>query len=205
VTVENSRSIDSQPTERGFWHYLGLGLSAGLLALVAGLAALVIVIPAVMHGVPLTVLTRSMEPTLPPGTLVVVGPTRVADIAVGNVLTYQIRPGDPAVVSHRVISRSVSTNGSTTFITKGDNNAVPDEKPVTTAQIRGAVWYSVPLLGYVNNMVNGPDRGWVVPSVAIALFAYAGYMVLSAVLSIWRKRRASRASARGRRRSLSAN
>ena len=106
-------------------------------------------------------------------------------------LTYQIHSGDPAVVSHRVISRSVSTDGSTTFVTKGDNNAVPDANPVTTAQIRGTVWYSVPLLGYVNNTVNGPDAAWVGPSVAVALFVYAGYMVVGAALSIWRKRRAS--------------
>ena len=87
-----------------------------------------------------------------------VKPTPVRDIDVGNVLTYQIRSGEAAVVSHRVLSRSVSTDGTTTFITKGDNNDSPDANPVTSAQVKGTVWYSVPLLGYVNNAVNGPGR-----------------------------------------------
>lgn len=182
--------------QRGVWHYIGLGLSVGLLALVVALAAAVIVIPAVSGGVPLTVLTSSMEPTLPPGTLVVVKPTPIGDIGVGEVLTYQIRSGDPAVVSHRVISRSVSTDGSTTFVTKGDNNDSPDANPVTQAQIRGTVWYSVPLLGYVNNAVNGPNRGWVVPVVAGGLFLYAGTMVAGDVVFRIRSRVARRGSGR---------
>jgi signal peptidase I len=165
------------PAQRGLMHYIGLGLSAGLLLLMVALAAAVIVIPALAGGVPLTVLTSSMEPTLPPGTLVVVRPTPVQDIQVGNVLTYQIRSGDPAVVSHRVLSRSVSTDGTTTFVTKGDNNDSPDPNPVTPAQIRGTVWYSVPLLGYVNNAVNGPNRAWLVPVVASGLLLYAAAMV----------------------------
>jgi signal peptidase len=177
--------------QRGLLHFVGVGLSAGLFALMIALAAAVIVIPALFGGVPLTVLTGSMEPTLPPGTLVVVRPTPVQDIRVGNVLTYQIRSGEPAVVSHRVLSRSVSTDGATTFITKGDNNDSPDANPVTPAQIKGTVWYSVPLLGYVNNAVNGPGRAWLTPGVAAVLFVYSGYMIVGATLSTWRKRRAA--------------
>ncbi|HUG49955.1 MAG TPA: signal peptidase I, partial [Terrimesophilobacter sp.] len=63
--------------------------------------------------------------------------------------------------------------------------------PVTPAQIKGTVWYSVPLLGYVNNAVNGPARAWVTPGVAAVLFIYSGYMMIGAVLSTWRKRRGS--------------
>ena len=54
----------------------------------------------------------------------------------------------------------MSTNGSTPPSPRA-TTTVPDAKPVTPAQIRGTVWYSVPLLGYVNNTVNGPGRGWV--------------------------------------------
>jgi signal peptidase len=85
----------------------------------------------------------------------------------------------------------VSTDGATTFITKGDNNDSPDANPVTPAQIKGTVWYSVPLLGYVNNAVNGPARAWLTPGVAAVLFVYSGYMMVGAILSTWRKRRAA--------------
>ncbi|HTM84796.1 MAG TPA: signal peptidase I [Mycobacterium sp.] len=182
---------EGDSAQPGLLHFVGVGLSVGLLGLMIALAAAVIVIPALVGGVPLTVLTGSMEPTLPPGTLVVVRPTPVQDIRVGSVLTYQIRSGEPDVVSHRVLSRSVSTDGTTTFITKGDNNDSPDANPVTPAQIKGTVWYSVPLLGYVNNAVNGPARAWVTPGVAAVLFIYSGYMMVGAALSTWRKRRGS--------------
>ena len=195
--MSSAAARKGDPGQRGLVHFVGMGLSAGLLALMVALAAAVIVIPALFGGVPLTVLTGSMEPTLPPGTLVVVRPTPVQDIRVGNVVTYQIRSGEAAVVSHRVLSRSVSTDGTTTFITKGDNNDSPDANPVTPAQIKGTVWYSVPLLGYVNDAVNGPGRAWVTPGLAAVLFAYSGYMLVGATLSTWRKRRALTRTVRG--------
>jgi signal peptidase I len=195
--MQSTPAVKADRAQRGIMHYIGVGLGAGLLALMVALAAAVIVIPALSGSVPLTVLTSSMEPALPPGTLVVVRPTPVQDIHVGNVLTYQIRSGDPAVVSHRVLSRSVSTDGTTTFVTKGDHNDSPDANPVTPAQIKGTVWYSVPLLGYVNNAVNGPGRRWVVPAVAAGLFLYSGYMVLGAMLALWRRRRSTTEALQG--------
>src|SRR5690606_26547965 len=59
---------------------IGTGLSFGLLAFVVLIAVLVIVVPAAVGGRSLTVLTSSMEPAYPPGTLVVVKPTAPGDI-----------------------------------------------------------------------------------------------------------------------------
>ena len=159
--------------------------------LVLGIAALAIVIPAVVGGTALTVLTQSMEPKLPPGTLIIIRPTPINDIKIGDVLTYQIKPNEPEVVSHRVISRSVDTMGRTTFITKGDNNDLPDSPAVQAAQIKGTLWYSIPWLGYVNNLVGGQGRTLVIPLAAVALFVYAGYMVASSVASSRKKKRAA--------------
>lgn len=192
--MSGRRRAEPAVKEHGFWHYLGLGVGGGILALVAALAAAVIVVPAVVGGTPLTVLTSSMEPTLPPGTLVVIKPAPVDEIEVGDVLTYQIRSGDPAVVSHRVVSRTVSTNGTTTFTTRGDNNDVADAAPVTEAQIKGTVWYSIPWLGYVNSAISGESRAWLVPLVAGALFLYAGYTAASGIAGAVKRRR-SRAAA----------
>lgn len=54
--------------------------------------------------------------TLPPGTLLVVLPTPVADIRVGDVVTYQIESGQPSVVSHRVVGTTSSSDGSRTWL-----------------------------------------------------------------------------------------
>jgi len=181
----------ARPPEKGLWHYLGVALSAAVLVLVAALAALVIVIPAVSGATALTVLTSSMAPDYPPGSLIVTKPTPVDDIRVGDVITYQIESGKPAVISHRVITRSISTDGDTTFVTKGDNNAVADTDPVRAVQVKGTLWYTIPLLGWVNTAVAGESRGILVPLVAGSLFAYAAWLFLSAFFGRRKRRRAA--------------
>ena len=170
--------------------YIGTAVGAALLVLIVGLGLLAIVVPAAVGGTALTVLTQSMEPTLPPGTLIIVRPTSVEDIRLGTVLTYQIASDRPELETHRVIERSTDTRGRTSFITKGDNNDLPDSPAVQPVQVKGTLWYSIPMLGYVNNLVGGSARAIIVPIVAGALFVYAGYMVIGAVIGDRRTRSA---------------
>jgi signal peptidase len=184
----------TKTTTKTLVEYLGIGLSAGLLGLVILVALAAIVVPRVAGATPATILTSSMEPTLPPGTLVIVKPIPVHDVRVGDVLTYQIRSGDPAVISHRVVAISRSTTGGLTFTTKGDNNAQADA-PVSPAQVRGVVWYSVPLLGYVNSALDQGQRSWILPVLGVLLLLYAGYMILRGALAAVSRRRARARSA----------
>lgn len=190
----------STPTPRTGWRAVvravALGLSTGLLLIVAALAVVLIVVPKATGSMPLTVLTQSMEPKLPPGTLLVVRPTPVEDIRVGDVVTYQIVSGQPAVISHRVVSVSSSSDGERTFVLKGDNNAEADPAPVTAVQIRGVVWYSIPEIGFVNQIVNG-SRSWLIPAVAGVLLTYGAVMMTAGFVSAARRRRAG--TGRGRR------
>jgi signal peptidase len=183
-----------KPPEKSLWHYITVSLSTVLLILVAAVAALVIVVPLVVGGQALTVLTNSMAPDYPPGTLIVIGPTDPSDIAIGDVLTYQITSGEPAVISHRVVQRGVNLEGDTAFITKGDNNDVVDPLPVTEAQIKGTLLYAIPQLGWVNNAVNGEARAWAGPVIAGSLFLYAGWSVVSAVRDRRGKRRTAQSA-----------
>ncbi len=176
---------------RGILYYLGLGLSAGLLAFLLLVGALVVAIPALSGATPMTILTSSMQPTYPPGTLIIVRPVETDDIRIGDAITYQLESGKPEVVTHRVISIAAGDVGKT-FVTQGDNNAVADAKPVLPVQIRGEVWYSVPYIGFANTLVNGEARVWIVPGLAVLLFGYAGYMLASGVhQSVRRRRRAA--------------
>lgn len=172
---------------RGVLYYLGMGLSAGFLALVVLVGVMAIIVPAVSGSTPMTVLTGSMSPTYPPGTLIIVKPVKPADIRIGDVMTYQIRSGDPTVVTHRVVSITTSSDDSFTFLTKGDANNAVDSKAVIPEQIRGVVWYSIPWLGYVNSAVNGEARVWLIPVIASGLFLYVGYLAASAIVSKLRK------------------
>ena len=81
------------PRKKGVLHYLGVGVSVGLLAFVVLIAVLVVVVPMVTGSRPLTVLTGSMEPAYPPGTLVIVKPTPVEDIRLGDVDDLPTRVG----------------------------------------------------------------------------------------------------------------
>lgn len=165
------------------------GLSIGLLLIMLGIGVLAVGVPAAVGGTPYSVLTGSMTPTYPPGTLIIVRPTPVEEIRIGDALTYQIESGKPAVVTHRVISiLQDSAGGAPRFITQGDANTLPDDPPVLEVQIKGTVWYAIPWLGYANQWVNGEARGVVIPAIAALLFAYASWMVLSGI----RERRRSR-------------
>lgn len=182
--------------KRGVLYYLGLGLSAGLFGLLLFVGALVVGIPAVSGATPMTVLTSSMKPTYPPGTLIIVRPVPLDEIRIGDPITYQLRSGEPEVVTHRVVS-IMTGEGGRTFITQGDNNPVPDALAVLPVQVRGVVWYSIPYIGYANTIINGEPRAWIVPLCAVALFAYAGYMFASGVHhSVRRRRRAQALAAR---------
>lgn len=184
------RSKRTGTHEKEFRHYLSFILSAVLLLAVIGLAAAVIVIPKIAGAIPLTVLTSSMVPHFPPGTLVIVKPVDADNLRVGDVATYQISSGKPGVITHRIVAIHSSTNGSRTFQFKGDNNSDPDPNDIVEAQIQGRLWYSVPLLGYVNNAVNGMNRAWIIPVGVILLFAYAAYAIASGWRSAVRAKRA---------------
>ncbi len=184
----------TEPKERSLLAWIGTALGGALLLLVAALALLIIVLPAATGGQALTVLTNSMAPGLPPGTLIVIRPTDPEDVRLGDVLTYQIRSGSPEVVTHRVIERTTNTEThELEFVTQGDNNAVPDDDPVREVQVRGTLWYSLPWLGYVNTALAGDARAILVPVVAGLLFAYGGWTVVSTVRG---RRRAARGTGR---------
>lgn len=166
------------------------GLSIGVLLLIVALGLVTIAVPAAAGGAPLSVLTGSMRPNLPPGTLVVVKPTPSEEITIGDVLTYQLESGQPTLVTHRVIARVTdSSTGEPRFITQGDANNTPDPGLVQPAQIRGTVWYAIPYLGWVNQAVDGQTRSWAIPALAAALFAYAAWNLGSGLRERSRKRR----------------
>jgi len=73
----------------------------------------------------LTVLSGSMRPTLPVGSIVVVTPQPLDDIRVGDIITFQ-EPGDRLVLeTHRVV-RILRDGPVPVVVTKGDDNARPD-------------------------------------------------------------------------------
>lgn len=156
-----------------------------MISVIASGAAL-IVVPKAVGGRPLTVLSGSMTPAFDPGDVVVIRPADPADLAIGDVITFQERSGAPELVTHRIIGISFGSQGEE-FITRGDANGSADPSPVTAAQVRGEVWYSVPLVGYVAMSMAGGWMRTATDVIAVGLLLYGGIAIASAVVT--RRRR----------------
>jgi len=151
-----------------------------VLIVAAAVGVVAILVPAVTGSAAFTVLTSSMQPTLPPGTFIVVRATPVDELAPGDVITFQLRSGEPEVVTHRIVEVHRTADGEPLFVTRGDANPTPDPAPVRAVQIRGELWYSIPWIGWLTRLVTGDLRDAVVPLVAAGLGVYAVWMFLAA-------------------------
>ena len=161
-------------------------MSWALLAAVAAVAAALVVVPKLSGSVPLTVLTGSMSPTYEPGSVVVVRPTPVEELRLGDAITYQPRPDDPTLVTHRIVGVTVAGGRERSFVTQGDANGAADAEPVIEDQVKGRVWYSVPYVGHAFAWLTGTRREVVTAIVAGALLAYGAFTLLS---GLWDRRR----------------
>jgi len=157
-----------------------------------------VIVPRLGGATPYAVLTGSMRPAMPPGTMVVVRPKPADEVRVGDVVTYQVRSGEPGVVTHRVVAVGVDGAGHRIFRTQGDANDAPDASWVKSVQIKGVRWYAVPRLGRLTNVLNGSERQAVLMVVVTALLAYAAFM-FGSDLRDRRRRRPARVPATSRR------
>lgn len=166
------------------------GTAISLVAMsVASLAALVlIIVPLVTGSQTYTVLTSSMAPSYAPGTFLVVKPTPADALRIGDVITFQIESGKPAVITHRITGIAAGQNGERTFTTQGDNNAVADQFPVMETQIRGKLSYAVPYVGFVANGLGNSDRGEIAQWAAVGLLGYGIVLLVRGSLEKKRKK-----------------
>ncbi|RCW45264.1 signal peptidase [Halopolyspora algeriensis] len=130
------------------------GWIGGLVVLAAvALALSITVVPAVVGGRTLTVLSGSMSPTIPAGSVVVTKPVDPASLHVGDVITFSSRGPDALGSSHRVTHRIVAvdrTAESVSFTTRGDANEAVDAQPVVADDVIGKVWFHLPWLGWAH-------------------------------------------------------
>jgi signal peptidase len=158
---ESTAPIPAVAPRKRSWARTALGW---LVATVSGLAVAAIValavaltlVPAVAGGHTLTVLSGSMVPRLPVGSVVVDRPVDPSSLQVGEIVTYHTKNDDPAfpdaLVTHRIVDVKATQDGPV-FTTKGDANNVADKQPVQASQIRGELWYDVPYIGTARNFL----------------------------------------------------
>lgn len=120
--------------------------------------------PAVLGYKPVVVLSPSMEPTLPVGSVAYYKAVPFDDINVGDIITYQPLTGENTLITHTV---TVKNSMTATFVTKGDANATEDPGAVSYDNVAGkALRYHVPYGGYFVQVVQTP---YVIAALAVIL------------------------------------
>jgi len=123
---------------------------ATLTMVVVGLVLVgIATIPALFGYSTYTVDDASMEPKLRNGSAAVASATRSSDLEVGDVIVRREEAGGPAVL-HRIVDIG-QVGGERAFFTQADQNAAPDETPVTLSGEGDRVVYTVPYAGYILN------------------------------------------------------
>ena len=102
----------------------------------------------------MTVMTGSMEPAYQVGDIIVIKKTNENELQVKDVITFistdEELNGQP--ITHRIIDIT-EENGQKKFETKGDNNQIADETPVTSDRILGKVQLRIPFVGRAVNFM----------------------------------------------------
>ena len=122
--------------------------------LIAGLFGLVVILvgPRLLGSSTVSVISASMEPNIPVGSLVIVNEqATIDDIAPGDVITFTL--GEETWATHRLMEVNRETGR---LITKGDNNATTDGA-VAFDRFVGKVVFGVPKLGRFATTIQSPQ------------------------------------------------
>lgn len=167
--------------ERHVSRRIGSFLVSSLLA-VATLAGLAYLVPSLFGYERYVITGGSMTGAIDKGAVAFERDVPVADLAVGDVITYQ-PPADSGVtnlVTHRIIEIGTAENGAPLFRTQGDAN--PDPDPWTfslTAPDQPVVQFHVPHVGWVLVALADRDTRVVALGVPAGLIALASAVQLA--------------------------
>ena len=101
--------------------------AVGIILLIAIIAICVpLIVPKTMGYQLYTVVSGSMEPAVPTGSLVYIKYVEPGDIETGDIIAFYGSDAQGSIITHRVVSNS---NAMGEFITKGDANAENDMNP----------------------------------------------------------------------------
>ncbi len=134
------------------------------------LAYLPIALPRLFSYGQYTVVTGSMEPEIPVGSIVYTKSVTAADIEVGDVIAFE---SYGVTITHRVVG--LTEDGA--FITQGDANDSADFTPVYAQNVLGKVVVHIPLIGALASFLAtlyGKVAAVVVVVLACGLIALAG-------------------------------
>ena len=123
-----------------------------------------------------SVISGSMEPEYPVGSLIYVKKVDPSEIKVDDVITYVLPSETPS--THRVVRIDEEKQ---LFYTKGDANKTEDGAPVHFKNLIGTPVFKIPYLGYVAYYIQHP------PGMYIAIAAGAVLLILVFLPDLFKK------------------
>lgn len=116
-----------------------------------------------------SVLSGSMEPAYPVGSLIYVKAVDCKELKVGDPITYRL--DEDTVVTHRIIEVLIDEEDPDTirYFTQGDANDIPDATSVHYKNILGTPVFAIPYMGYVSNYIQNPPGMYVAISAGAIL------------------------------------
>lgn len=105
---------------------------------------------------PYVVLSGSMEPKYPVGSMIYTKKVDPSELQVGDPLTFWLNSG--SVATHRIVEilPPEEAGEPLRFRTKGDANKIADSTPVSADKILGKPVFCIPLLGVVAEYIQRP-------------------------------------------------
>lgn len=142
-------------------------LSVALVAIIVAAAA-AIAGPLLLGWHPMAVLSGSMEPTYPVGSIVYVRGTSPQDVKAGEPVTFYLDDGK-TVVTHRVVRVDAQKK---VFYTKGDANPVEDGVATPYSRLIGSPVFDIPKIGYLATYLGTPQGRIILVTILVCvLFA----------------------------------
>ena len=118
-----------------------------------------------------TVVSGSMEPAIPTGSLVYIREEKPEDIAAEDVIAFYGAADSASIITHRVVENRVVMGE---FITKGDGNQAPDRNAVPYSRLIGRVERSIPGAGKIAEIFTSPKGKILAGCAVLAAVALQG-------------------------------
>lgn len=122
----------------------------------------------------LAVVSGSMEPEIPTGSLVYVKAVDPREVQAGEIIAFYAARDPGTIVTHRVVENRVQDQE---LITKGDANRLKDMNPTRYDHFIGRIEYHIPRAGFVTRIMTSLPGKFALGSMiglAVVLHSFAG-------------------------------
>ena len=123
-----------------------LGMIGNILMVLVMFACLSLVIPKIAGYDAYVVVSGSMEPNIPVGSIVFAKECDPATLSTGDVIVFVDPSRSQTPITHRVVTNNTK---KATLTTKGDANESEDKNPILYENVKGKVDAHIPRIGFV--------------------------------------------------------